>query len=145
MGDQTIEDMLRRYAAAVRAKDVDRFVELYARDVRVFDMWDRWSYDGAEAWRAMAVDWFGSLGDEQVAVEFEDVRTVVGDRIAVAHAFVIYRGLGADGTELRSMTNRLTWGLQKTADGVWEVVHEHSSAPAAFDTGKVRLERPGAE
>ena len=39
---------------AVRAKDVASFVALYANDVRVFDMWECWSYDGAEAWRAVA-------------------------------------------------------------------------------------------
>lgn len=140
MGDETIEDLLRRYAAAVQAKDVDGFVSLYGDDVRVFDMWGRWSYDGAAAWRSMAVEWFGSLGDEQVAVEFQDVQTLLGEDVAVAHAFVTYKGLSAEGAELRAMNDRLTWALQKTAGG-WKVVHEHSSGPADFDTGKVQLQR----
>jgi uncharacterized protein (TIGR02246 family) len=141
MERKTIEQVLEAYAAAVRAKDVDRFVALYGDDVRVFDLWGRWSYDGADAWRGMAAEWFGSLGSEQVAVEFEDVRTVVGDDVAVAHAFVTFRGLSAEGEELRAMNNRLTWALRKTADGSWEVLHEHSSAPADLETGAVRLER----
>jgi uncharacterized protein (TIGR02246 family) len=145
MDERTITSILEQYAAAVRAKDVDRFVALYAPDVRVFDLWERWSYDGADAWRAMATDWFGSLGSEQVAVEFGDVQTVVGDQVAVVHAFVTYKGLAADGTELRAMNNRLTWALRRAADGAWKVVHEHSSAPTAFDTGKVQLKRPHAE
>lgn len=53
-GSGTIEQVLQRYAAAVQAKDVDSFIALYANNVRIFDMRDRWSYDGAEAWRAMA-------------------------------------------------------------------------------------------
>lgn len=141
---ESVQQVLKGYAAAVRAKDVDGFVSLYADDVRVFDMWERWSYDGSSAWRAMAEEWFGSLGDEQVAVEFEDVRTVVGEDMAIADAFVTYKGLSADGTELRAMHNRLTWALQKTPDGGWAVVHEHSSAPASFDSGKVQLRRPTA-
>jgi ketosteroid isomerase-like protein len=40
------------------------------------------------------------------------------------------------------MNNRLAWGLQKTADDGWKVVHEHSSAPAQFETRKVELQRP---
>jgi ketosteroid isomerase-like protein len=68
------------------------------------------------------------------------VQTVVGEDLAVAHAFVTYKGLSADGTELRAMNNRLTWGLRKTPDG-WKIVHEHSSAPVDFDTGKVELQR----
>jgi uncharacterized protein (TIGR02246 family) len=142
MADASIERLLERYAAAVQAKDVDAFVSLYASDVRVFDIWGRWAYDGAEAWRAMATEWFGSLGDDQAAVEFADVQTVVGEDVAVAHAFVTFKGLAADGTEQRAMNNRLTWGLRREG-GEWKVAHEHSSSPASFETGKVELERPG--
>jgi uncharacterized protein (TIGR02246 family) len=145
MEDGSIEQVLERYAAAVRAKDVDGYVAVYADDVRVFDMWGRWSYHGAEAWRAMAAEWFGSLGADQVAVEFEDVQMVVGDDVAVVHAFVTFKGLSDDGTESRAMNNRLTWALRKTADGRWQVVHEHSSAPADFETGKVQLQRPASD
>jgi uncharacterized protein (TIGR02246 family) len=136
-----IEEMLEEYAESVRAKDVDRFVALFDDDVRVFDMWGRWSYDGAAAWREMATEWFGSLGSEQVAVEFEDVQTVVGDDVAVADAYVTYKGLSAEGEELRAMNNRLTWGLRRRPDGTWRVVHEHTSAPVDFETGKVQLQR----
>jgi len=87
---ESIEQVLAGYASAVRAKDVDGFVALFATDVRVFDMWGRWSYDGADAWRGMAEEWFGSLGDEQVAVEFDNVETVPGDDLAIVHAFVTY-------------------------------------------------------
>ncbi len=38
------------------------------------------------------------------------------------------------------MNNRLTWALHRTPDG-WKIVHEHTSAPAAFETGKVELHR----
>lgn len=141
MADGTIEHVLEAYARAVRAKDVDGFVSLYANDVRVFDLWGCWSYEGADAWRGMAEEWFGSLGDEQVAVEFEAVQTVVGEDLAIAHAFVTYRGLSAEGTELRAMHNRLTWALQRLAGEGWQVVHEHSSAPIDPDTGKVQLQR----
>lgn len=141
MEDGTIEQVLEAYAAAVRAKDVDRFVALYGSDVRIFDTWGSWSHDGAAAWRGVVVEWFDSLGSEQVAVEFENVQTLVGEEVAVAHAFVVFRGLSADGVELRAMSNRLTWALRKTADGTWRIVHEHTSAPAELDTGRVQLQR----
>jgi uncharacterized protein (TIGR02246 family) len=135
-----IEELLNRYRDAVYAKDVDAFVSLFDDGVSVFDMWGRWSYDGADAWRATVTEWFGSLGDERVVVEFSDVRTVAGDDVAAAHAFVTFKGLSADGDELRSMNNRLTWVLRKT-NGVWKVVHEHTSAPIDFETAKVMLQR----
>jgi uncharacterized protein (TIGR02246 family) len=134
-----VEQMLEAYAAAVRAKDVDAFVDLYADDVRTFDLWSEWSYDGKEALRAMVAEWFGSLGDEVVAVEFDDVRTESGADFAAVSAFTTFRALSSDGEELRSMNNRLTWVLRREGEG-WKIAHEHTSAPAG-DEGKVQLRR----
>lgn len=135
-----IEQLLDRYAAAVYAKDVDAFVDVYADDVRIFDTWGQWSHDW-DGWRTMAMEWFGSLGEDRVAVERQDVQVVGdGDTVAVS-AFTTFKGLAADGTQLRAMDNRVTWIVRKRADGDWKVVHEHSSAPADFETGKVVLRR----
>jgi uncharacterized protein (TIGR02246 family) len=135
-----MKEMLEAYAAAVRAKDVDAFVGLYADDVRTFDLWSVWSYDGKAALREMVAEWFGSLGTDVVAVEFDDVRSDAGNDVAAVSAFTTYRGLSADGEELRSMNNRLTWVLRREADGTWKIAHEHTSAPAG-DEGKVQLRR----
>ena len=135
-------EMLAAYRDTVRAKDVDGFVALFADDVQVFDQWGRWSHDGIGAWREMAVGWFGSLGDEFVVVEFDDVRTRVSVDMAMASAFVTYRGMSAQGQELRSLTNRLTWLLRQES-GAWKVVHEHTSVPIDDATGKGIFRRPG--
>ena len=135
-----MEQMLDAYAAAVRAKDADAFLALYADDVRNFDLWSVWSYDGKDALRGMVEDWFGSLGADVVAVEFDEVRTQAGEDVGAVSAFLTYRGLSAEGEELRSMNNRLTWVLRKDGDGRWKIAHEHTSAPAG-DEGKVQLRR----
>ena len=132
--------MLEAYAAAVRAKDVDAFLALYADDVRTFDLWSVWSYDGKDALRAMVAEWFGSVGDDQIVVEYDEVRTQPGEDVAGLSAFLTFRGLSAEGEELRSMNNRLTWVLRKDADGSWKIAHEHTSAPAG-EGGKVVLRR----
>lgn len=72
-GSESVQSALQAYTDAVYAKDVDAFVAVFDDEVRVFDMWGSWSHDGIEAWRAMAVGWFDSLGDERVRVEFADV------------------------------------------------------------------------
>ena len=137
----SVDAVLTAYGAAVYEKDVDAFISLYDEDVRVFDLWGSWSYDSADAWRQMVAEWFGSLGDERVAVESEDVQTTVADGVAVVHAFLTYKGISADGEELRAMNNRLTWTLRRADDGSWKIVHEHTSAPADFETAKVILQR----
>lgn len=136
-----MDEMLDAYAAAVRAKDVDAFVGLYADDVRTFDLWSEWSYDGKDALRSMVAGWFGSIGDDEVvAVRFDDVRTETGSDVAALSAFTTYANVAPDGTEQRAMNNRLTWVLRREADGSWKIAHEHTSAPAG-DEGKVQLRR----
>jgi uncharacterized protein (TIGR02246 family) len=135
-----MEEMLDNYAAAVRAKDVDAFVGLYADDVRTFDLWSVWSYDGKDALHRMVEEWFGSLGTDIVAVEWDEVRAQDGEDVAALSAFLTYRGLSAEGEELRSMNNRLTWVLRKEGDGSWKIAHEHTSGPAG-EEGKVQLRR----
>ncbi|HET7466482.1 MAG TPA: SgcJ/EcaC family oxidoreductase [Candidatus Dormibacteraeota bacterium] len=136
-----IEEMLDRYRTAVHDKDVESFLSLYDDEVTVFDMWGRWAYRGLADWRAMATEWFGSLGADLSSPEFHDVRITAGDGVAAAHAFLTYRGLSADGKELRAMDNRITWVLRRNHDGEWKIIHEHTSAPADFGTGKVTLKR----
>jgi uncharacterized protein (TIGR02246 family) len=136
-----MDEMLEAYAAAVRAKDVDAFVGLYTDDVRNFDLWSEWSYNGKDALRGMVAEWFGSLPDDEVvSVKFDDVRTQSGTDVAAVSAFTTFAAVSPDGSELRSMNNRLTWILRKDGAGAWKIVHEHTSAPAG-DEGKVQLRR----
>lgn len=136
-----MEQILAAYAAAVRAKDVDAFVGLYADDVRNFDLWSEWSYDGKDALRRMVSVWFGSLPDDEVvSVKFDDVRSEPGTDVAAVSAFTTFAAMSPDGTELRSMNNRLTWILRRDAGGAWKIAHEHTSAPAN-EEGKVQLRR----
>jgi len=134
------EELLDRYAAAARAKDAEAFLDLYADDVRSFDLWGVWSYDGKDALRGMVGEWFGSLpDDETVVVRFDEIRTETGADVAAVTAFTTFAAETPDGTELRSMNNRLTWILRRDGDG-WKIVHEHTSAPAG-DDGTVSLRR----
>ncbi len=136
-----IEAILDRYRTAVYTKDVEAFIGLYDEDTRVFDLWGRWLYRGSAEWRKPAEEWFGSLGTERSSPEFHDVQFEIGDGLAAVHAFITYKGLSGDGKELRSMDNRITWVLRKNRDGAWKIIHEHTSAPADFDTGRVTLRR----
>src|ERR1700680_1572590 len=79
----------------------------------VAGVWGEWSYNGLEAWRGMVTDWFGPLETERVAVGLDDLQTIVAQDVAVAHAIVTYKGLPAEGRELRAMHNRLTWALKQ--------------------------------
>ncbi|GGL09194.1 YybH family protein [Deinococcus radiotolerans] len=135
------EQLLSAYADAVYRRDPDALLSLCHPHVTVYDMWEDWLYDGRDAWRGMVDGWLASLGDERVQVTFDDVRSHVTPDLALVHAFVTYAGLSASGERLRAMNNRLTLTLTRSGDG-WLILHEHSSAPADFASGKVNLHRP---
>jgi len=133
-----IQRVLEGYKTAVFAKNVDAFIALYDQDVRVFDMWGEWSYDGVAPWRGMVTEWFGSLGTERVAVDFDNLQSFATQETALAHGFVTYTGVSAEGQKLRAMRNRISWALRQKG-GEWKIVHEHSSAPIDFATSKLAM------
>ena len=133
--------VLAAYQAAVFERDATAFLRLYAPDARVFDTWGVWSYEGTAARRASIEGWFSSLGDERVAVTFEDVHVVAVDAMAVLTATGRYAAQAPDGAALRAMQNRFTWALA-LAGGAWSIVHEHTSAPIGFGDLKGMLQKP---
>jgi ketosteroid isomerase-like protein len=135
-----ILQVLDDYRAAVFAKDVDSFVALYDQHVLVFDMWAVWSYNGVGSWRDMVAGWFGSLGNERVIVDFSDTHSTFAHDLAVAHSFVTYKAVSADGVELRSMDNRQTMALRRK-DDEWKIIHQHTSSPIDGATATVIFER----
>jgi ketosteroid isomerase-like protein len=128
------------YAAAVLAKEPTRLAELYAPDVRVFDAWGVWSFDNRDAWNRNLEDWLGSLGNEGVQVQFDDVRVAEHAETRSLSAIVTYSAVDAAGHVVRSMQNRLSWFLTKVA-GRWVISHEHTSAPISFENQKAILRR----
>jgi ketosteroid isomerase-like protein len=133
---------LDTYRSAVLAKNTETFMHLYDSEVRVFDTWGMWSYEGAAAWRVAVEGWFSSLGDETVRVTFEDVKITAEGSFASMSAFTRYAAFSAQGEELRAMQNRITWVL-KTRGNVLRVVHEHTSAPIGFEDTKAIVKRNG--
>ncbi len=111
--EQPVARMFAAYKAAVQAKDVDAFVALYGEDACIFDMWDAWSYQGRAPWRAMAENWFGSLGANRLIVDAGQVRSFVAGDAAMAHANMSYAAVSAEGKRLHAITNRLTWALRQ--------------------------------
>jgi uncharacterized protein (TIGR02246 family) len=135
-----VRRLLDEYAAAVLDKDVARFMRLYHEDLRVFDMWDSWSYEGRSRWREAVTAWFASLAGDRVDVEFDSVDIDIFGACAVADAFVTYSHLASDGSRDRAQTNRLTWVLVETA-GRWSIRHEHTSAPVDPESGRAKTLR----
>ena len=138
--EKSIARVLETYKSAVFSRDVEAFMRLYDPSVRVFDAWGVWSHEGSEAWQRAVEGWFTSLGTERVKVSFDEVQTSAGRELAMVSAIATYAGLSAQGEQLRTMQNRITWVLRTTGH-VLRIVHEHTSAPIGFNDSKAILQR----
>ena len=138
-----LKDLLTVYKNAVFQKDIEAFASVFDEKARIFDMWNKWSYDELESWRGMASEWFASLGSENCVVEFKDVTTFESGDFGYLSAFAVYSGVSATGETLRSLQNRFTWVARRHGDS-WKVIHEHTSSPVNSDTMEVDLKLNGA-
>ena len=132
--------LLESYKKAVYEKDVEAYASLFDGDVRVFDMWGAWSYEGIGSWKEMAKGWFAGLGADRDVVTWEDVQEQDGGDLVVMTAIIRFAAVSSEGKELRYLQNRLTWVLRKKGDA-WKIIHQHSSSPVRGETMEVLLQR----
>jgi ketosteroid isomerase-like protein len=124
------------YVAAVYAKDKAALLALHDPEIAEFDMWGDWQRAGLDSLAASVDDWFGGLGSERVVVVFDLTRaTEMGD-MALIEAIVTFKAEAEDGSILRQLDNRLTWGLRRGPAG-WRILHQHTSCPIDPKTGGV--------
>lgn len=117
-----------RYKHAAQTRDKEAMMALYRRDTELFDMWNAYHLRGIDNIRSMVNQWFDSIGDERLEVDFSEVQLKQDHNIAFAYAFVHFRAMDAAGNVLRQMKNRMTLCFVK--EGVsWRVSHQHTSIP----------------
>ena len=116
--------LIKEWAAAVRAKDVDAVMRHYAPDVVVFDVMPPLFVKGVDAYRRNWQGWFDAL-EGQADFQFVELHLEVsGD---LAYCFSVNR-LRARYREKHDAQTRATVCFRKI-DGRWLVVHEHASVP----------------
>jgi ketosteroid isomerase-like protein len=69
-----IEDFFKLYQNSAWRKDSMSMINLYDEHAVIFDMWDQGYNSNPTEWGKIIIDWFGSLGEEKVRVEFEMVK-----------------------------------------------------------------------
>ena len=79
--------LLEQYAKAVLEKEVEGFMAIYDPIVNVYDTWNSWIKKDIEEIRSMATEWFKSLGEEKVRVEFTEVNVLESVFVNIVVAF----------------------------------------------------------
>jgi ketosteroid isomerase-like protein len=127
-----LEGFFTIYKNSVWNKDSQSLIDMYDKHAVIFDMWDQGCILSSAEWAKNIRDWLGSLGDENVNVEFDNVQIHQAENLAIATAFIKYEAISSEGNVLRSMKNRITVGFSKSDNG-WKVIHQHISAPVSSD------------
>ena len=132
---QALED---RFAAAVRAKDLDAIMKVYApgSDLFVFDVVPPRQYVGADAYRK---DWKGFLDTFKGPVKFtlSDLSIDAAGKMAYSHSAQHITGTDTKGKAVDFIA-RVT-DVYRKMGGDWRIVHEHVSVPVNMDTGKADM------
>jgi ketosteroid isomerase-like protein len=129
--ESSIAAVLRRrideLAQAIRDKDLDRLMSLYARDVEVFDVRASLNVTGAAAYRNNFEHWFDSF-EGPLGFELHNLRVVPGENAAFCHYLALVTGALSAGHKTGYWVRGTTCFERR--DGDWLVTHEHISMPA---------------
>ena len=135
------EALIRRrvdgWAKAIRAKDIDGVMSLYASDIASFDIVGPLRYAGADAKRRAWQEAFDAYSGP-IGYEVRDLNVVADGDLAYASSVNHVRGRLASG---RAGGVWLRWtACLRRIDGIWRVVHDHASVPADLEHGRAVLD-----
>jgi uncharacterized protein (TIGR02246 family) len=133
-----IRALEERFVAAMKAKDLDAIMKVYApgQTLFVFDVIPPRQYVGAAAYRK---DWqtFLDSFEGPITVELSDLDVAADRNLAFSHSIQRVAGTDKQGKKL-DLTVRVT-DVYKKARGRWLIIHEHVSVPVDLDTDKPDL------
>jgi ketosteroid isomerase-like protein len=121
---------------AIRAKDIDAVMSLYASNVVSFDLGPPLRYAGADnkrrAWQEVFAAYPGPI-----AYEVHELNVTTHGDLAFVHSLNHVSGSLASG---HTSDLWLRWtACFRRIDGVWLVVHDHVSVPADLEHGQAVL------
>ncbi len=117
------------FAAALRAKDLERVMAHYAPDALAFDLAPPLLQRYGDLQRGLG-EWFATW-DGPIGYEPRDLVVLAAGDVAFTHSLNRFTGARTDGTTT-DVWFRATVGLRKLG-GSWKIVHEHTSVPFYMD------------
>ncbi len=122
-----IMSLCQRLGQAHHDKDANAIVDCYASDAVIYSLAsplkDKIDRAGIAAWL--------DTWDGPILIDAADMDLVVGDGLAWSTALNRMQGTKTDGTR-EDIWFRTTMCFRKV-DGVWRIVHDHSSTPFYMD------------
>jgi uncharacterized protein (TIGR02246 family) len=124
--ESEVSALLDMWAEAVRRKDIDRLMSLYAPDSVYFDVVPPLRLAGSAALRRNFLQWFDAW-KSAIGMEIHDVTILASGDLAVAYMLNRTSGTLKSGHEVGYWV-RATICCQRFDDR-WSIAHEHISLP----------------
>lgn len=136
--DETqIRQLINDGVEAIRIRDIDKLMPVYAPTIVSFDVVGQLQYSGLGAIRKRMHDWFSSF-DGPIGFEISDLSINVTVDMAFCHRLNHVSATKKDGGQL-DMRWRETACYRKL-DGKWLITHQHSSVPFEPVSGQASLD-----
>ncbi len=130
-----IRTVLDERVEAMRAKNIERAMALYAPDIVYFDVVPPIQFVGSAAVRGNFLRWFAEYQGE-IGLETHELRIAVNRGVAFAHMLHLDSGTRRGGAEMEVWI-RSTVCLLRLGEH-WLITHEHISLPPkAEDWGAI--------
>jgi ketosteroid isomerase-like protein len=132
-----IKRVIESWVEALRARDIDGVMSIYAPELVSFDIVPPLQYVGADAFRKHWLEGWSVL-QGPMGYEVHDLDITVGDDVAFT------RSLNRSSATLTTGQKADFW-LRWTAcwrkiNGTWLIVHMHASVPFDMKTGRAVLD-----
>ena len=136
MAEALIRQRIEELAKALRAKDIDGVMSIFAPDLVSFDIVPPLRYVGADnkrrAWQEAFAIYTGPFD-----YELHELNVTTDGELAFVHSLNHVTATLASG-HVTDMWLRWTACFRRI-DGVWLVVHDHVSVPADLEPGQAAL------
>jgi ketosteroid isomerase-like protein len=132
-----IKRAIEGYVEALRAKDLDGVMSMYAPEIVTFDVVPPLQYVGADAMRKRWEEVFSSLPG-QFGYEIADLSITVGEDMAFSHSFNRTSATLPTGQQIGTWVR---WtACWRMIGGQWLLVHDQISVPVDLQTGRAVLD-----
>lgn len=132
-----IKRVIEEWVEALRARNIDGVMSIYAPELVSFDLVPPLQYVGADAYRKHWLEEWSSL-QSPMGYEIHDLFITVGDDMAFT------RSLNRSSATLDTRQEIGFWVRWTTCfrkiNGKWLIVHMHASVPFDAETGRAVLD-----
>jgi ketosteroid isomerase-like protein len=132
-----IRALLDNWAAAIRAKDIDRLMSLYSPSIVYFDVVPPLRIKGSDAVRRNFLRWFDGW-TSAIGQDIGELSILESGNIAAAYMLIRASGTLKNGRTVKYWV-RASVCCQRSAQE-WLITHEHVSLPVDFPSGSAAMD-----